>query len=217
MKKPIKSIHFNQDEIEFIFANYKGTPFKKLHEMMEEHFQKEFKLIKITDFCSNYKLKNGVPGGRFEKGHKTHNKGKTWDEYISPEGQEKSRKTTFKKGSLNGFAKKQYKPVGTEVIENKDGYIKVKVNDDYPPYKRWKHKHRIVWEEANGEVPKNHCLIFLDGDRTNCDLDNLKLIHRGELVTFNKMKLPQGSKEITEAGFAIVKLTQKIYSKNKEK
>ena len=43
-----------------------------------------------------------------------------------------------------------------------------------------KQKHRVVWEQANGPVPPNHCIKFKDGDRTNCSLDNLYLVTRAE-------------------------------------
>jgi RNA polymerase sigma factor (sigma-70 family) len=36
--------------------------------------------------------------------------------------------------------------------------------------------HRELWEQANGPVPPKHVVIFKDGDRTNCLLENLQCI-----------------------------------------
>jgi hypothetical protein len=36
--------------------------------------------------------------------------------------------------------------------------------------------HRVVWEEANGPIPKGSKIYFKDGDSTNCELSNLKMI-----------------------------------------
>ena len=38
--------------------------------------------------------------------------------------------------------------------------------------------HQHLWENANGKIPKSHCLWFKDGDSLNCCLDNLELITR---------------------------------------
>ena len=38
------------------------------------------------------------------------------------------------------------------------------------------HKHRWLWEQANGPVPKGHRLKCLDGDKTNCDPSNWEAI-----------------------------------------
>lgn len=75
-------------------------------------------------------------------------------------------------------------PIGSEIL--KDGYIFVKVADNPLPKnytskqrnKNWKAKHRLVWEKAHGEIPKDHLVVFLDGDKTNFDLNNLYLISR---------------------------------------
>ena len=73
-------------------------------------------------------------------------------------------------------------PVGTEVIASGDGYIKVKVAEP----NQWVWKHVAVWEETNGPRPKGHAIIFIDGDRTNCDIDNLICVPRGVLARLNR-------------------------------
>jgi len=75
-------------------------------------------------------------------------------------------------------------PIGTE--RWKDGYLYVKVADNPIPKKfttkqirsNWVVKHRLVWEAAYGKIPEGKLIVFLDGNRSNFDLDNLYCIDR---------------------------------------
>ena len=89
------------------------------------------------------------------------------------------KETQFKKGQPSG----NWKPIGSERICSKDGYILIKVTEGQPL--NYRHKHVVVWEEANGPVPKGHVVVFKDGDKLNCDLANLELITRAELMQRN--------------------------------
>lgn len=40
--------------------------------------------------------------------------------------------------------------------------------------------HRRIWIEARGPVPNGYTLMFKDGDRTNCRLENLECVSREE-------------------------------------
>ena len=109
-------------------------------------------------------------GGRaflFQKGHTPHTKGKRAEEWMSPEGLARSAASRFKKGQRPST----WKPLGSERI-NVDGYIEVKVAEGKP----WRHKHRLMWEEAHGTVPDGYMVSFIDGNKQNCVLDNLYLI-----------------------------------------
>ena len=48
------------------------------------------------------------------------------------------------------------------------------------------YKHRVVWEAHHGPIPKGYAVIFLDGDRENCALDNLDAVPKGVLSHMNK-------------------------------
>lgn len=108
-------------------------------------------------------------------------------------------------------------PIGTEV-ETKDGYLKRKIRDDAEPgmsRHNWKLVHILVWEEANGPVPKGHCLRFKDGNKRNCSLDNLELITRAE----NQMRntIHRYPPEVKQAIRLVGKLKRKIREKQDEK
>lgn len=113
--------------------------------------------------------------GQFVKGQSAWNKGKAQKYWLSPEGAKRCSKGWFPKGKArddNPNSRKN-KPLGSERVYA-DGYVWI-----ITEYGR-KQKHRVVWEQANGPVPPNHCIKFKDGDRTNCSLDNLYLVTRAE-------------------------------------
>ena len=111
----------------------------------------------------------------FKKGAVPFNKGKKWDEYMSEESQRKSSRTCFKKGQTPA----NHKPVGWE-RKTVEGYWEVKVQE--PDV--FKAKHRILWEKHYGPIPKGINIVFVDGNKENICIENL----RAETVTekFNR-------------------------------
>lgn len=142
---------------------------------------------------------------RFVKGHASFNKGKKrlphW-KAIPPD-------TQFKKGHLGGIAAENYRPAGSERI-SKDGYLERKMRDDVPEaatpkeaarlrQRRWRAVHLIVWEEANGPLPKGYAVCFRDGNKRHITLDNLELVKRSDLMKRNTIhNLPSELKETVQ-------------------
>jgi len=142
-----------------------------------------------------------------QKGTVPANKGKKQAEYMTPEQIAKTVPTRFKKGQKP----KNSKPVGYERI-TKDGYIEVKIQEPNV----FKLKHRVVWENCFGKIPKGHNVQFKDGNPLNTMPENLYLISRSEqLRTKNSMyaKYPKEIQLAIQAKGAlnrqINKLTQK--------
>ena len=128
---------------------------------------------------------------RFKKGQEPWNKG------IS--GYMKANITSFKKGQMPI----NFVEIGTERIDS-DGYTYVKIDNP----NKWKLKHRKIWEDNFGEIPKSHAVIFLDRNKTNFDLFNLILVHRRDLLYMNQHgKYPD---DIMEAQKLIYKLKNLI-------
>jgi hypothetical protein len=106
---------------------------------------------------------------------------------------------------------------GSEHMEPRDGYIMIKTNEG------WKYKHVFIWEKENGKIPADHCLIFLDGDRSNCNLENLLLVERKISLYLGQQKLRFNDPELTRVAvgiaiqkFGIVKKLKSIYGDNRE-
>lgn len=99
------------------------------------------------------------------------------------------RHTQFKKGDpVEG--RHNYVPIGSLRL-SKDGYLERKMTDDpsIASSRRWVGVHRLVWEAANGPVPKGHVVGFLRGRRSaeleKITLDAVELISRAELARRN--------------------------------
>lgn len=194
---------YTEEQRKFIKSNVKGRGNTELTEMINAKFGLNLTAAQIKGYKANHKLSSGLDG-RFKKGSVPFNKGKKGVGGWEP--------TQFKKGHkpLN------YKPVGSERID-RDGYLLIKVSDHGPWHHRWKHKHKVLWEEANGPVPKGHALIFSDGNKQNINLDNLLLVTRAQLCRLNQNNLIQSDPELTKTGVIIAEIYTKIGERKRKK
>jgi hypothetical protein len=123
-------------------------------------------------------------GGRraqFKPGQDAWNKGK----HYQPGG--RCIETQFKPGRPPELAR-NYLAIGSERI-SKDGYLERKISDDQrvAPAQRWRAVHILLWEAANGPLPKSHAVVFKDGDKRHIAIDNLELVTRAELMRRNSV------------------------------
>lgn len=84
----------------------------------------------------------------------------------------------------------------------------IKIQDGHGN-KNWIRKHRYLYEQAYGEIPKGHKVIFADGNIRNFELNNLILISDAEELIMNKRKLFSESPEHTKTGVLIAKVLNK--------
>jgi len=91
---------------------------------------------------------------------------------------------------------KKYLDIGT-VIEDSQGYLHIKIGDKKKKHQNYELLHRHIWEKVNGKVPDDSYLIFLDGNRKNCDLSNLCLIPKSYIAILMKNNLRSEDKELT--------------------
>ena len=103
-------------------------------------------------------------------------------------------------------------PLGSEYIDGKYTYIKI--NNIRKKGQRcfrenWKLKHRYIWEQTYGPIPKGYCILFLDGNTLNCDINNLYLVTKKEVLHLQTLGwLGQG--EITIAGIEVLRSEQAL-------
>lgn len=154
---------------------------------------------------------------RFVKGQESWNKGTKGVMGTHPN----SRRTQFKKGEMRGAAQHNYVPIGSYRI-SKDGYLEQKTNDEHPvPTRRWVGVHRLVWEAANGPIPRGHVVCFLPGRKTSevekIALDALELVSRAELARRNHpvSRSPELAKLVQLKG-AITRQVNRIAREAKE-
>ncbi|MGM0776935.1 MAG: HNH endonuclease signature motif containing protein [Bacillota bacterium] len=196
---------FNRQQEVFIRANVKGLSNQELTDLINQEFGLNVTRKQVKAFKNNHRISSGLTG-HFKKGCTPVNKGTKGLYNVG------GNSTSFKPGQKP----KNYVPVGSERIDT-DGYTLIKVQDEGPWHKRWKHKHKILWEEANGPIPKGHCLIFLDRNKQNLSLDNLQLITKKQLARLNQNHLISSEPEITKTGILIADIYSKIGDRKKTK
>lgn len=133
--------------------------------------------------------------GRFVKGQKPWNTGKKAVNGKSS--------TVFKKGNTP----QNVRPVGFERIR-KDGYVQIKVAEGF---KQFRQKQRVIWEQHHGPIPQNCVVIFLDGNKLNCSIENLVLVKRKELAVLNMYeRFADSPPDIKKTQIQLVRLEQMI-------
>lgn len=192
--------HYTKEEDKFLVDNVKGISLKELTIRFNDKFNYNLSESAIANRKNKLKISSGIKGGQFQKGQVSWNKGKKWEDYMSKEGQQNSRKTCFKKGNRPH----NHRPVGSERI-NVDGYVEIKVAEP----DQWETKARFIYENLYGNIPEDHKLIYLDGNKQNLEISNLKVISYAEELIMNKNKLRYDKKELTEIGHTIAKIIHK--------
>lgn len=185
------------EQYEILRANITYMTYKDQQAFIREHFGVEVTLKQCKTIRTNHHMFSKITG-QYQPGNIPPNKGKHPWKNGCPEGM---RRTQFKKGHPPHNAK----PVGYERLDRKTGYILIKV----PGKRKMVLKHRWMWEQANGPIPKGYILVFLNGDKTDCRLENLKMIPRRLNAIRNMYHLASTDKNLSEAGIHIAELIRK--------
>lgn len=186
-ERPLK---YDAEQIEWLKLNYPILQLTDLVKAFNHVFELSESTSQVRAFLKNHNITSGRTG-QFEKGSESWNKGKS----FTAGG--RSSETRFKKGSVPA----NRKPLGSERICAKDGYVYIKVSEKDPHTSaktRYRLKHQVVWEKANGKIPPGKAIVFRDGDKLNCKLDNLILVSRGQLAVMNKSGLIHAPAEMKE-------------------
>ena len=141
---------------------------------------------------------------RFQKGHKPQNKGKR----VSPETYAKCQPTMFKKG----HTPVNHREVGSERI-NVGGYIEVKVAEPHT----WRPKHRVVWEQHNGKIPKGHNVQFKNHNPLDCRIENLYLISKAEQMRTENSYIARYPKDLQDVIRLKGAINRQIHKQEREK
>ena len=178
---------FTKKQIEFLKDNVE-LPNYLLTQKFNSHFNTDLNRRKIISAKERHNIKGAIPYG---------------SKYI----------TGFKKGNVPP----SHRTVGSEVvIKDKCGncytYVKVK---DKQGRENIKVKHRLIWENEHGEIPKGYKVIFADGNQQNFELSNLILVSAGELAIMNAKHLITNDTDLTKIGHTLARLLATTTRKRK--
>lgn len=196
--------------LDFMRETIPGHTESEIRNAFLDRFGIELSRTKIGNIKVRLGLRQNTHGGRFEKGHAPHNKGKKQADYLDDAAIERTKATLFCKGNLPANTL----PVGVERI-SKEGYIEVHIaqRKRNKPNDQWVPKHRLMWEQEHGPIPDGHVVIFVDGNKRNFALDNLACISRGEMLRLNSEELEYHDQQTLQAALDIVRLYAKANDK----
>lgn len=198
----VKSTKWTDEVIDFMIDNYSDKDNIELAELLNKKFNLNTNSDRVSNVKSNLKrrkgidLRTGINRGCIKKGNVPFNKGKK----MSQEQYEKCKNTMFKKGNIPS----NHRTVGSERI-TVDGFVEIKVAEP----NKWKSKARIIYEQKFGKIPKGYIIIYLDGNKQNLELNNLKAISRKENLIMNHNNLRYNNKETTETALNLAKFMSK--------
>lgn len=198
---------YTEEQAQFIRDNYKGKSIAEMTALFNDRFGIGKTKQQIKTFVHNHGIISGQTG-HFPKGHRSWNMGTKGQGLTGP------NKRSFKKGNVPA----NRKPLWSERICPKDGFIKMKVpeRDPYTGFQtRYRHKHVYIWEQAHGPVPEGKVVVFINGDKIRCELENLMLISRAELLNLNQQGYKDTPDSIKPSVLLLSKLQVKIWRREK--
>jgi hypothetical protein len=193
-----KAFRYTDEMLLYLSDNRALMTIGHLTELFNMKFETNKSWSGIRAICVKKRVLTGIDSC-FKKGFTPWNKGKT--------GYMGANRTTFKAGNLplNRL------PVGSERIDARDGYVKVKIAEP----DLWILKSRMVWEAHNGKIPAHHIVMFIDGNKLNASIENLELISRQELLRFNLNGYSKAAEELKPIVSAISKLEVVLFASRK--
>lgn len=193
---------FNEEQEAYIRTIIPGRSSQEIADLMKEKFGMELTKWQIKTWKNNHHC----PCGRdtkFRKGRECMTKGRSWDEWMPPESQERSRSTQFKSGHMPH----NHVPVGTITVRER--WLWLKISDNRNRHD-WVALHRYIWEQTHGPIPEGMVVSFKDNNNFNCDPDNLILVRKESIPIIHfEMGLTDDA-EINETIFAAAELLSRI-------
>lgn len=186
MKNKCKNI--TREQLLFVQKNVKGLLASELTGLFNAEFGTKLTIKQMQAIKKNHHYTSGTCT-TFKKGNIPYYKGSI--------GLAKPNKTSFKKGTKPH----NQLPVGDEIVST-SGYLKIKIGDP----NHWMFSHRYVYMQAHGDIEKGLKVIFLDQDKYNLKIDNLRCVTSQELHIMNRRQLLFHDKDLSETGVLTAKL-----------
>ncbi|NAW78351.1 hypothetical protein CAG61_08380 [Vibrio sp. V34_P3A8T189] len=197
---------YTQEMISFLEEHYPAAPVSGWLNKFNKTFGTNKSKSALTSSCKRFKIKSGRTG-QFEKGHVSHNKGKSFPL------RGKAKETAF--GGVRSNANDNRKPIGSTRVCKKDGYLIIKVAEP----NLWRHAHVVLWEKERGPIPDDHVIRFYDNspEKTRAPtIDNLFMVSRSVHARLTQMKLSDSPMEHKDTLILIAKIEQEIKGRSED-
>lgn len=171
--------HVYTDEMrEFMREYVPGHVYPQTADEFERRFGWRIGRRQYKNLCHQLGVRSGVHDyGRFRPGQEPPNKGKKWDEFLSPETQRRIRES-------GGMFEKGHKPASAyhELLDttvNHDGMtlIYVRPRNAKNSTRLWIPYSHFVWMQHHGrDFPEGCRCVHCDHDKTNDNIENLMAV-----------------------------------------
>lgn len=198
MTRKTKAFRYTPEHKAFLKDGYASLSLPSLTEAFNAKFGMSMSEMQIRACLRNHRIRSGRTGF-FTKGNRPWNTG--------VKGRTPPNSGQFKPGNMP----KNKRRLWSERI-SKDGFVEISVPERNPHTDeptRFKQKHVWLWEGHHGPVPKDHALIFKDGNRLNCEIGNLMLVTRAELLCLNLHNYRATNPELRPSVLALAKVEAK--------
>lgn len=150
-----------------------------------------------------------IAATRFPPGHRSWNKGT----HFVAGG--RSAETRFRPGNLSLRWDPEAYAVGALRITT-DGELQIKLA--HGGYGTWQQLSRYAWKLKTGRwPPSTHAVLHINGDRDDCQEENLKLISRGRLLKMNVHdRIPKDVLRLVQLKGAITRQVNRITRQSEE-
>lgn len=199
---------FTPEEDEVLKGNYLDIPVKRLAALLNRsgcgiNSRLRQLNLKIPPELAKQRKESGM----IRKGAVPPNKGKKWEDIMSPEAIERCKTTQFKKNHLPHNSKKDF-----EEVQRKDssGYMYLMIK--LPENRKLIYKHIWLWEQENNrKLPAGYNIVFKNGNSLDCRIENLECISNAELMQRNTMhRFPEDLRKIIQLKGALKRQINKL-------
>ena len=221
---------YTPEMLDFLQANVAGTPLKKLTEEFNKRFGADRSKRHILDACRLRGWSNGLlhhkslfPQDVCDfiyancKGRRAREMVPLLNKVFGTNYSEAQVSHFYTKHGITSGVASTYVPIGTVVFRKTEEMYYEKVKDGPNPAENWRPKHHLVWEAANGPIPADSVIIFLDGDRKNIALENLALCSKAVALELTRKNLRFSSADATKTGMLIAQLNTEVYKHQKKR
>jgi hypothetical protein len=168
---------------------------------------------KTPEYLSALPSKKFLKAGaktRFKKGNISFNKGKTWGEFMSKQGQKNSLKTAFKKGNVPTNTKEKDGVITSRHHKRSnwtEKFIRISIG-------KWIPLRHYNWEKVNGKVPKGMIVALKNPSLGSYEVENLELITKAQNMARNTIiRYPE---EVQQTMRVLKKLNRTIVDKKQK-
>lgn len=203
---------YTLEQTEWLKDNAPLVSRRELTEQFNVTFSQSRSVAGIKAFCNKNGFRSGEDG-RFRPGHKSWQRGLRGSEFkahYTPE--------SFARGIEGMRQANKTRKIGDELIIDGEPWIVTSLEYGVPFHERRTPKRRVVWEQLHGEIPKDHCIICLDGNPMNCTPENLYCLPIRFRPLLAKNRWWFGNAELTRTAIRWCELyfTVKDFAKEKE-